>query len=538
MVVPSEVRALARPDRAPYRRDTLKEERKTMKKALALLFALALIGTLAACAAPTATTAPTSAPTATPTLEPPYEVVIELINYGMDIPDLGVIEQKVNEISLPKTNTTIKFKPVAVADQFMKLSLWVAANEKVDLAMTGITTNPGNLVAQGCLQPITDLVHNSPTIMSLMGDYLAAGTFKGEIYAVPGIAYPAAGMSYLYRSDLATQYSITVPAHVNSLLDLEPIFAAVKASGMAQYATSLGDGKNQTTSMMDNSFDPLGDPSYETNGVIMLNDTTNTIVDIFETQAYHDRVLKLRDWYNKGYVDTLSYSNGYSTHDSLANDTAFGFVAQIGAGSNVAYWTGSTGKPLAECTIGEKTISAGGAMNMSWGVATTSERPDKAIQFLELMFSDVSVANLLNYGIEGTHYVRVDGTTQVIRYPDGKNAFNCGYGTFINWYGDTKKTWVMQPLDDKFIASLDGFTKAGGAKMLASFGYSFDSTNVKTELTAITAVVDQYRSPLEAGVVADVEGQYQAFVQALKDANIAKVIAENQTQLNAWLATK
>lgn len=509
----------------------------TMKKALTLLFALVLIGSLAACSAPTATATP--AATATPTIpEAPYEVVIELINYGMDIPDLALIEQKVSEISLAKTNTTIKFKTVAVMDQFMKLSLWVTAGEKVDLAMTGITTNPGNLVAQGCLQPITDLVHNSPTIMALAGDYLAAGTFNGQIYAVPGIMYPAAGMSYLYRSDLASEYKIDVPAHVASILDLEPIFAKVKASGMTQYAISLGDGKNQTTSIMDNTFDPLDDPSYETNGVILNGDATNTIIDIFETQAYHDRVLKLRDWFVKGYVDKLSFTNGYSTHDSVANDTAFGFVAQIGAGSNVAYWTGTTGKPLAECTIGGKTISSGGAMNMSWGVATTSERPEKAIQFLELMFNDTDVANLLNYGIEGTHYVRVDGTTQQIRYPDGKNAFNCGYGTFINWYGDTKKTWVMQPLGDSFIASLDGYTKAGGAIVMPSFGYSFDSTNVKTELAAITAVVDQYRSPLETGVVADVEGQYQAFVQALKDANIAKVIAENQTQFNAWLAKK
>lgn len=507
-----------------------------MKKALALLFALALIGTLAACAAPTATATP--AATATPTLEPPYEVVIELINYGMDIPDLGVIEQKVNEISLPKTNTTIKFKTVAVADQFMKLSLWVAAKEKVDLAMTGITTNPGNLVAQGCLQPITDLVANSPTLMSLVGDYLAAGTFKGELYAIPGIAYPASGLSYLYRTDLATEYKIEIPAHINSILDLEPILEKVKASGMTQYGISLGDGRMMTENIMDGSFDPLDDPSFMSNGVILNGDTTNTIISIFETQAYHDRVLKLRDWFVKGYVDKLSFSSSYSTHDSMANDTTFGFVATIGAGSNVAYWSGTTGKGLAECTIGDKKISSGGSMNMSWGVATTSERPEKAIQFLELMFSDVEVANLLNYGIEGTHYVRVEGTKQQISYPEGKNAFNCGYGTFINWYGDTQKTWVMKPLGDDFITSLTGYTKAGGAKIMPSFGYSFDSTNVKTELTAITAVVDQYRSPLEAGVVADVEKQYQAFVAALKDANIAKVIAENQTQFNAWLAAK
>lgn len=510
-----------------------------MKKTIAVLLALFMLISLAACGGTVApTTAGSSAattPAETTVQEDPYEIVVELINYGMEIPDLALIEEKVNAIILPEINCTMKFKTVAVADQFMKLSLWVAGGEKVDLAMTGITTNPANLVGQGCLQPMTQYINNSTILTDLAADYLAACTFNGEIYAYPGILYPAMGTSFLYRADLAEQYKITVPKHVASASELESVFAAIKASGMNQYALTLSDGRMQTGSILDNSFDPLNDSSFESNGVIMNGDTTNKIIDIFESQQYRDRVLLLRDWYTKGYIDTLSYSNSYSAHDSMANDTSFGFLSSIGAGSNVAYWSGTTGKPLAECTIGSKTISSSGVTNMSWGIPTTCEKPEKVIKFMEVMFTNTEVANLLNYGIEGKHYVKVDGTKQIIKYPEGLNAFSAGYGTFINWYGDTMKTWQMQPLTDDFIASLDSYTKAGGASMSPSFGYTFDTSKVATELAALTAVIDEFRSPLECGVVEDVNGQLEKFTKALKDAGIDKVIAENQAQFDAWV---
>jgi len=516
-----------------------------MKKTIAVLLALFILITLAACGntatTPTSTgstTATTPAETTageTTVKEDPYEIVLELVNYGMDIPDLPLIEEKVNAIILPEINCTIKFKTVAVADQFMKLSLWVAGDEKVDLAMTGITTNPGILFGQGCLQPMTQYIKDSQILMDLAGDYLAACTFNNEIYAYPGILYPASGISFLYRADLAEQYKITVPKHVTTTSDLESVFAAVKASGMSQFAISMGNGDKATRTVMVNGFDPLNDDSYISNGAIMNGDTTNTIIDIFESPEYLAKLLEIRDWYTKGYIDTGSYSNNYATHDSIANDTAFGFLAPIGAGSNVAYWSGSTGKPLAACTVGDTSITAGGVVNMSWGIPTTCKEPAKVVKFLEVLFTNTEVANLLNYGIEGKHYERVAGTQQIIKYPEGLNAFNAGYGTFINWYGDSKKTWHMQPLTDEFVTSLDSLAPAGGAIISASFGYSFDSSKVKTELSALTAVIDEFRRPLEVGVVEDVEGQMQKFTKALKDAGIDKVIAENQAQFDAWV---
>ena len=65
----------------------------------------------------------------------------------------------------------------------------------------------------------------------------------------------------------------------------------------------------------------------------------------------------------------------------------------------------------------------------------------------------------------------------------------------------------------------------------------FDTTPVKAEAAAVQAVMDEYRLPLENGVI-DPDENLPKFRQALKDAGIDTVIAEKQRQLDEWAATK
>ena len=58
-----------------------------------------------------------------------------------------------------------------------------------------------------------------------------------------------------------------------------------------------------------------------------------------------------------------------------------------------------------------------------------------------------------------------------------------------------------------------------------------------TALTAVSAVIGQYAPALECGIV-EPEETIPAFIDALETAGINEVIAENQAQLDAWLAAK
>lgn len=46
------------------------------------------------------------------------------------------------------------------------------------------------------------------------------------------------------------------------------------------------------------------------------------------------------------------------------------------------------------------------------------ERPDKAMDFLNLLYENADLANILNYGIEGKDYVYTEGSDRIISYQE------------------------------------------------------------------------------------------------------------------------
>ena len=68
-------------------------------------------------------------------------------------------------------------------------------------------------------------------------------------------------------------------------------------------------------------------------------------------------------------------------------------------------------------------------------------------------------------------------------------------------------------------------------------GFSFDSENVKSEVSQVTSVITEYDSLLGTGTV-DPDTMYQEFIDKLKSAGIDNLIAEVQTQVDTWLENK
>jgi len=68
-------------------------------------------------------------------------------------------------------------------------------------------------------------------------------------------------------------------------------------------------------------------------------------------------------------------------------------------------------------------------------------------------------------------------------------------------------------------------------------GFTFDNSNVKTEYTAVTNVIEQYMYGLVCGSV-DPTTEIPIFLQRLDEAGLGTIIAEKQTQLDAWAASK
>lgn len=460
-----------------------------------------------------------------------YKMVMQIINYGFDDPDLGMVQDAVNEITVPEIGVEVQFMTTPIMEQATKLGLLVSGGEQIDLVCAGLLTTPSNLVADGLLQPITEYV-NASGLGEIFGDDMGACTINGEVYVIPGSTANGAQNTLYYDADLAEQYGIEVPEKIDDPADWAELFEQVKASGMEQYPISVGDGVACEYQYID--FESFGDQASNAYGVILDKDAdAGQIVNLYATPEYAERCKMTRDWFEKGYSVPDSISNGYTTQDSMTQGVIFSFSSAASSGMNKAYWSKITGHNIGEISTGDVMTRSTNVVNFCWGVSSSCERPDKVVDFLKLLYTNTDLANLMNYGIEGVHYTVTEGS-RVIGYPEGMDAMSCPYGSFVGTYGDILKTYQREPFTDADIEAMAKYA-APQAKASKYLGYTFDQTPVSTAVTAVTAVVGQYAPSLACGTV-DPETTIPEFIAALESAGINDIIAENQAQLDAWLA--
>lgn len=461
-------------------------------------------------------------------------IVVEMVNYGFDDADLQMVEDAMNEITEAEIGVHVHFLTVPISEMATKLGLQVAAGEQIDLTCTGLLTSPITLVNEGLLQPITEYINNSEVLSSKAGDMLKATTVNGEIYAYPGGFYTATGAAYFYDKDLAEEYNIDIPDHMDSEDELTAIFQQVVDSGMPMYPFTMGDGVN-TERNYGITYEGLGDSTYASYGVVEDPQNGTEVVDWYETEEYQKQSRTHQEWFEKGYVVPDSISNGYVTYDSIAQGQCFSSVGAYSTGTSEAFMSTMTGRNIGAVIIGDTLLDTTGIINTSWGVPSTSEHAEEAVKFVELLYSNLDLLTLYRYGIEGVHYVKTDNSNE-IAYPEGVDSSSVGYGAFIPLFTDEAELPVLAPLTEDFYETVEslGMEKANVSKFL---GYTFDPTNVSTQVSAVTAAVSEYGPSLSCGVV-DFDTIYPEFIDSLKAAGIDEIIAENQKQLDAWLAAQ
>lgn len=520
----------------------------TMKKILTLLLIAAMLISIVGCSSKKETevqgevnsdtktetsTTETSSETKTETeVAAPQEivdVVMEVINFGYDDQDLKKVEDAINVITEAKIGVHVTLLTVPIQNMATKLELMVAGDEQMDIVQTGLLTTPNRLAASGLLLPMNDYL--TEEMKTLAGDLLKASTINGEIYAYPANLYPGTATSLLYDKDLADQYGIVIPEKINTTEELEKILQQVKESGMAQYPISAGDGVN-TESVFGADYEDLGDSTYVSYGVVLGKDSNNQIVDWYKTDTYKQQSEYKYSWYEKGYLLPDSISNGYTVIDSMKQGTIFSFVTPIGVGTSAPYWSAQTGKNLTAVPISEVKITASGTINLSYGISANCKNPQKATEFLSLLYTDAEVSNLFNNGIEGMHYVTTEGS-RIINLPEGVDHSSVGYGSFIGPVGNAALLYFKAPFTDEFVNSIDNYGLKN-AKVSKYMGYIFNTESVQSEIASVNAVISQYSPSLACGIIQP-ETLLPEFQDGLKKAGIDKVIAENQAQLNAWL---
>ena len=453
-------------------------------------------------------------------------IVIPYLTLGQTPADLPEVQDALNERSVKEIGVEVELKPVSAYDAMSQFTTWIATGERYDL-MFPLMQDLNNYIDQGLIEPLTDLLaENAPFIQQMTDEgwtFATNNTLDGEIWSVlqiPSVTGAGGGfvVKKTYVDETDWEYD---PERVYTLDELGELFAAIKEKHPDMYPN--GQTGNDVSYAYVGMVENIGAPRYT--GVILDTDST-TVENLYASEEYLDYIQHMREWNLAGYI----YPDAATTDSTK--------TALVDAGVSAGYFITSTPimheddeymirlSELYQCTQG-----MGG-----WVVPMTAEEPEAAIRFLDYMYEDASIANLLQWGIEGKHYVVRDAETNLIGFPEGVNETNSGYYNTLGLYGDARRVYTWTESQSQ--AENDAYTEEAMKNPTKCIGLIYHpSMAMSSKIAAIAAVSGQYEPALETGSV-DIEQYYDEFLKALEAAGVNDVIAEKQEQLDAFLSEK
>lgn len=445
--------------------------------------------------------------------------------------DLQQVQDAMNKISVEKIGVEAQLMVVDFASYSQQMTLMMSGDEQLDVisclgASYATQVQNGNLID---LEENDLMATYGQGIVEAIGmDYINACRVGGVLYGLPNNRDMAVGKGcYSIRTDLLTSvgYVLTgAEIETGTMEEINDLFAKLHEA-----YPDMEIFRPVTSSLSQlRAIDFLGGNNF---GVLLDGGNSLEVSNLFESDEYLAYCQQMRSWYEAGYISP----------DTATDTTAVGDLVK--AGTLVAYNTG--GKPgikaqeSALCGYDMTIIqtepdymSSSGVANFPWSIPLNTVDAVAAMKWLNLLYTDADMMNLICWGIEGTHYVqKEDG---FLTYPEGVDASSSGYNHAMNWMFPNQyilKIWEGNA------ATLWEDTKSFNNNSIHSkaLGFTFDPSNVMTEYTAVTNVYNEYQKSLEFGLVDPVQGIAEMNAK-MKAAGLDLIIEEKTAQLQAWAA--
>jgi len=451
----------------------------------------------------------------------PYELVLYF--FGDPQKDTELIEQKVNEYIQPKINASVKinFVPWGEADQ--KIPVFLASGQKIDV----LFAQAGHMVplaTKGALNPVNDLLekHGQDVLKSMYSKFLDLTKVNGQNYGIQNPKEIASQWVLRFNEPLLQKYeidasSVTSIASAASVLkqfkEKDPTIYPIEPTRQAAWYVPFDYVMNENV--------PFG-MVYEPVA------SDGKIVSLWETPEAQQALETMREYYKAGYIrpDVATYNRPES------EEQAGNWLTGISGGIPTAevIWSNRAGFDVSYKPVEKPIVTTNAVMGSMLTIPMTSEDPERAMMFINMLHGDVYLHNLFVYGIEGVHYEKV--SDNVVRdLPARKERWNTGWFQFGN--GFITYLTEADPAD-----KWEQFKKFNDeAQVSPLVGFMFDPTPVQAEIAAIQNVSAEVRLPLITGSV-EPEQFLPKVNEKLKAAGSDKVIAEMQNQYDAWKATQ
>lgn len=449
------------------------------------------------------------------------------------------VVEAINEITEKEINTHVNiqfFEPSTYATQ---VPMMIQGDEKLDLMM--YTPVPGagyeSFKAQKQLLDITEYLDEyGQGVKDALGDILGGTSDETGIYGTASNRVLATDCYIVMRKDVLDQLGLTEKAqNMKTWAEYEEILKEVVANTeLAGVGNADGEGSTLAVAPFafgsedfanNYAYDNLGD-TYQ---MITVSQDDPTVECVYFTEDYQKAVERADKFYKEG----LIYKDAATATDYcdslIKNDVAFSVIcgSEIGVEQTKA---ASTGHELVCVKLAPAVIGTSNTYKFGFAVPVCATEPEAAVKFLNLLYTNTDIEDILAWGVEGRDWVKKDG---VAAYPDGVTPDNVTYhmSDFLNGNQFITTPWIDNGADFR------EEQKAAEDEAIISkyMGFSFNAEGVENELTACYNVQEQYKKNLASGSTTDVAATLKELQDKLKAAGIDKIVEAYQTQLDAWL---
>lgn len=455
--------------------------------------------------------------------------------------DVKTVEDALNEITEAKINTHITLSPFDLGTYNEQINLMISGSEKLDAMVTFFygSTEFTSMASQNQLEPLDDLLaeYGQGILETLPEQYMETTKINGETIGVPVYKDNVTTVYLAMRTDILDKYGLTEQAqNIQSVDDIEAILQTVKDNEpslvpmfCAKDTGVLTQGMFLTDTLDDVT---IYEPLYQEQIVSIPKDDPTVAQAVYDTEYYKDAVVKMHDWYEKGLIFRDSATTELTASTAISSDTAFAMVV---AAENATLMSSiqDCGYEMTVVPLAYQNVTSQKISQLDWVIPVTSTEPEAAMKFMNLLYTDADVVNLLNYGVEGVHYVKNDNGT--ISFPEGKDMNSVGYyGNLSFFIGNQYLSYVWDNYDpDTRAQSLEINENATYSPLI---GFTFDSSAYANEISAVSNVVAEYQNTLVSGMADDPEALLEEFREKLNSSGMPKLVAGVQEQLDAWIA--
>lgn len=462
-------------------------------------------------------------------------VTLVMYLYGGDGVANKDILAEINKKLTEDINAEIELKYIDWGDIGTKYPLLWAAGEEFDMAYSSLSaTIPFyTLAKQGSLYDITDLLDCVPTLKERVPEGSWTAVSSGDrIYGVPTLGAGFNSYCYVYNKANCEEWGID---NVTDIASMEAYCDASVEHGMYPFNGGSEISMDFYKMLVDTTGNWVAAPGISTDEMYLVttdyHDYTAVIHPAF-TDEFADFVRMLDKWDEKGYWPTDILSASIGDKENYKSGLSTSYITHMGdwTGNYTAVHGALENQDIDAWYFAEdnnKIMQASPSQDITV-INSNSRYPERCLMAIEKFMTDESYYRLWQYGIEGRQYEIVDGYVQK---PEGYDE-SVDAGGFSAWaFSNTEFKIPSRSEHPSRYEKLADWSPAENHINDPYTGFSFDSTNVSAELSAISTVNSTLGVQLMLGKTDDVEAAIEEYRNQLTAAGIDTVLEELKSQL-------